>query len=140
MGYLDHIVISNVKIALEVLKNHDENFVSKPHSIVSKYVGFNLLNIAFASYGNHWCLLHKIYKSEVFTKMKFKNFELGWQDEVERMVENIIEYNKKRKFVEMRPIFHQLFSNDICQMLFGKVHKKSNSLWEIILVTFAIVY
>ncbi len=40
-------------MALEVLKNHDENFVSKLHSIVSKYVGFNLLNIVFAPYGDH---------------------------------------------------------------------------------------
>lgn len=96
MGYLDHVVISNVKMVLEVLKNHDENFVSKPHSIVSKYVGFNLLNIVFASYGDHWCLLHKMYAIEVFIKVKFKNFELRWQDEVACMVENIIEYNKKR--------------------------------------------
>jgi hypothetical protein len=53
LGYLDHIVISNVEMPFEVLKNHDENFVSKPHSIVSKYIGFNLLNIVFASYGDH---------------------------------------------------------------------------------------
>ncbi len=137
---MDHIVISNVEMPFEVLKNHDENFVSKPHSIVSKYIGFNLLNIVFASYGDHWRLLHKMYVIDTFTKVKFKNFELRWQDEVTRMVENIIEYNKKRKLVEMRPIFHQLFSNDICWMLFGKVHKKSNSFWEFFLMIFAIVF
>ncbi len=40
------------------------------------------------------------------------------------MVENIAKHNQERKPMKMRPIFHELTSNNICCMLFGKYHKK----------------
>jgi hypothetical protein len=53
LGYLDHIIISNAKMATEVLKILDANSASRPHMFASKYVGFDWSNIVFAPYGDH---------------------------------------------------------------------------------------
>jgi hypothetical protein len=43
LGYLDHIIISNAEMAMEVLKIFDVDFVSRPHNnmLASKYAGFD---------------------------------------------------------------------------------------------------
>jgi hypothetical protein len=46
------------------------------------------------------------------------------------MVENITKHSQEGKLLEMSPIFHWLTSNNICQMLFGQCHEKSNNIFE----------
>jgi hypothetical protein len=67
LGYMDHIVISNVEMAMEVLKIHDVDFASRLCTIVGKYASFDWSNIALSPYGDHWCLLHKICNTKLFT-------------------------------------------------------------------------
>ncbi len=39
LGYLDHVVISNVEMAMEVLKIFDAKFESMLHMLASNYMG-----------------------------------------------------------------------------------------------------
>ncbi len=126
LGYLNHIVISNGEMALEVLKTHDANFASRPSSIVGKYAGYEYSDIVFAPYGDNWRLLRKICVTELLTQARIKSFEPGRQEEVARMVENIAKHNQEGKPMKMRHIFHELTSNNICRMLFGKYREKSD--------------
>jgi cytochrome P450 len=125
LGYLNHIVISNAKMALEVLKIHDANFPSRPFSIIGKYASFEYFDVVFSPYGNNWCLLCKICAIELLTQAQLKTFELGCQEEVASMVKNIAKHNQQGKPMKMRPIFHEITSNNICYMLFGKYREKS---------------
>jgi hypothetical protein len=67
LGYMDHIVISNVEMAMEVLKIHDADFASRLCTIVGKYASFDWSNIALSPYGDHWRLLRKICNTKLFT-------------------------------------------------------------------------
>ncbi len=126
LGYLNHIVISNAEMALEVLKIHDVDFASRPSSIIGKYAGFEYFDVVFSPYGDNWRLLRKICATELLTQARLKTFELGRQEEVASMVENIAKHNQEGKPMKMRPIFHELTSNNICRMLFGKYREKSD--------------
>jgi len=128
LGYLDHIIISNVEMAMEVLKILDENFSSRPHMLASKYTGFDWSNIVFAPYGDHWHLLCKICIMNFFTKTRLKSFEPRHQNEMAYMVENIAKHREEGKLVEIRHIFHKLTMNNICQMFFGTRHENSNGI------------
>jgi len=39
--YLDHVIISNVEMAMEVLKICDVEFASRPHMLASDYMGLD---------------------------------------------------------------------------------------------------
>jgi len=41
LGYLGHIIISNVEMAMEVLKICDGEFTSRPHMFASNYMGLD---------------------------------------------------------------------------------------------------
>jgi hypothetical protein len=120
LGCLNQIVISNAEMAMEVLKNHDADFASRPLSVAAKHISFDWNNIVFTPYGDHWRLLRKIWTTKLLTKARLTSFELGRQEEVAYMVENIITHSQEGKLVEVKPILLQLITNNICRMLFGK--------------------
>ncbi|CAK9854903.1 unnamed protein product, partial [Sphagnum jensenii] len=128
LGFLDHIVVSNAEMAMEVLKVHDADFASRPPIIAGKYASFDWSNIGLASYGDHFRLLRKICATQLFTQARLNSFGPGRQEEMAYMVENIAKHSHGGKLVEIRPIFHQLTSNIICRMLFGTRREKSNDL------------
>jgi hypothetical protein len=75
LGYLNHVVISNAEMALEVLKIHDAYFVSRPSSIIGKYGGFEYFDVVFSPYGNNWRLLRKICVTKLLTQARLKTFQ-----------------------------------------------------------------
>jgi hypothetical protein len=128
LGCLDHIIVSNVDMAMEVLKIHDGDFASRPHMLANKYAGFDWSSIGFSKYGDHWRLLRKICVTKLFTQARLNSFQPRRQHEMACMVENIAKCSQGRKFVEMRPTFLQLTRNNICRMLFGEHPLKSNDI------------
>jgi hypothetical protein len=120
LGCLNQIVISNAEMAMEVLKNHDADFAFRPLSVAAKHISFDWNDIVLTPYGDHWRLLRKIWTTKLLTTTKLNSFELGRQEEVAYMVENIITHSQEGKLVEVKPILLQLITNNICRMLFGK--------------------
>ncbi len=128
LGYINHIVISNGEMAKEVLKVHDADFGSRPRSIISKYANFDWSDIVSSPCGDHWRLLRKICTTELLTQARLNNFQHERQDEAAYMVEEIAKHNQGwPQLVEMRPIFHQFTSNNICRMMFGARRKELKS-------------
>jgi hypothetical protein len=105
LGFLDHIVVSNAEMAMEVLKVHDADFASRPPTIADKCASFDWSNIGLASYGDQFCLLHKICATQLFTQARLNSFGPGRQEEMAYMVENIAKHSHGGKLVEIRPIF-----------------------------------
>ncbi len=128
LGCLDHIIVSNADMAMEVLKIHDGDFASRPRMLAGKYAGFDWSSIGFSEYGDHWRLLRKICATKLFTQERLNSFQHGRQHEMACMVENIAKCSQGGKFVEMRPILLQLTRNNICRMLFGERPQKSNDI------------
>jgi cytochrome P450 len=125
LGYIDHIVISNGEMAKEVLKVHDADFGSRPRFIIGKDASFDWSDISLSPCGDYWRLLRKICSTEFLTQARLNNFQCERQDEVAYMVEEITKHNQGRpQLVEMRPIFHEFTSNNICRMMFGARRKE----------------
>jgi hypothetical protein len=124
LGYLNQIVISNAEMAMEVLKIHDVDFASRPLLVGAKHLSFDWNDIILTPYGDTWHLLRKIWVTKLFTKTRLNHFELGRQEEVAYMVENITTHCQEGKLIAMKPIFLQLITNNICRMLFGKRHEQ----------------
>jgi flavonoid 3'-monooxygenase len=100
LGFIDHVVISNGEMTMDVLKVHDAKFTSRPLVIVGKYLGLNWSTITFSHYGDHWRLLHKIATTQFLTIARINNFESTCQEELGCTVENIAKHNHKRKLVD----------------------------------------
>nr|BBM89984.1 pimaradiene oxidase 1 [Calohypnum plumiforme] len=128
LGYLNHLVVSNAGMAREILKVHDAEFASRPHSTAGKYVGFDYKDIIFSPYGDHWRLLRKICTTELLTSARLSTFKAGRHDEVAKMVQSITERGRDGELVKMRPILHMLTSNNICRMLFGRRREATDNL------------
>jgi hypothetical protein len=124
LGYMTQIVISNAEMAMEVLKTHDVDFASRPLLVGAKHLSFDWNDIILTPYGDTWHLLRKIWVTKLFTKTRLNHFELGRQEGVAYMVENITTHCQEGKLVAMKPIFLQLITNNICRMLFGKHHEQ----------------
>jgi ribosomal protein L17 len=118
LGFVDHIIVSNSEMAMEFFKVHDAEFASRPKLLIGKYLGLDWSTIAFSN-GYHTRLLRKIATTELLTIARINSFEPRRQEELGCMVEKIVEHNQGRKLVNMREIFHELITNNICRMLFG---------------------
>jgi len=119
LGSVHHLIISNGEMAMEVLKVHDAEFASRPIVIAGKYLGLNWSTITFSHYGDHWRLLRKIAATQLLTVARINSFEPRRQEELGCMVESIAKHNEGGKVVNMRQIFHELTTNNLCRMLFG---------------------
>jgi cytochrome P450 len=119
LGFVDHIILSNSEMAMELFKVHDVEFASRPKIIIGKYLGLDWSTMFFSNYGDHWCLLRKIAATQLLTIARINSFEPRRQEELGCMVEKIIEHSQGGKPVDMRNIFRELMNNNICQMLFG---------------------
>jgi hypothetical protein len=65
LAFMDHVVISNGEMAMDVLKVHDVEFTSRPLMIVNKYLCLNWLPLPF-------CIMEII--SACFTRLPLHNF------------------------------------------------------------------
>ncbi len=108
MGYLDHIIISNVKMASEVLK--------KPWWKLCIWTLFNCKQISRFQFVEH-CICN-VWRSllPITQDIRYRNF---YKNEVQEFWAWVTRWSgtyggkhhwiqQKRKVVEMRPIFHQL--------------------------------
>jgi cytochrome P450 len=119
LGFVDHVILSNIEMAMELFKVHDAEFASRPKMIVGKYLGLDWSTITFSNYGDHWRLIRKIAAIELLTIARINSFEPRRQEELGCMVEKFVEHSQGGKFVDMKQIFHELTRNNICRMLFG---------------------
>jgi len=118
LGFVDHIIVSNSEMAMELCKVHDAEFASRPKLLIGKYLGLDWSTIGFSN-GDHWRLLRKIATTELLTIARINSFEPRRQEELGCMVEKIVEHSQGGKLVDMKQIFHELITNNICRMLFG---------------------
>jgi cytochrome P450 len=129
LGEVPTLVVSNARMAREVLKTHDAVFASRPLLKVANILAYNHHDLAFAPYGEQWRALRKITNLHVLSSKRivhtFKNLR---EEEVLFMV-NRIERDAAASpdgSINMRNTFYKFTNDIICHMMTGKSFRKDN--------------
>ncbi|XP_078169584.1 (+)-menthofuran synthase-like [Carex rostrata] len=127
LGEIPTLVVSNARMAREVLRTHDAVFASRPLLKVATILAYNHHDLAFAPYGEQWRSLRKITNMHVLSsKRVVQTFKHLREEEVLFMV-NKIEKDSAASpegIVNMRNTFYKFTNDIICHMMTGKSFRK----------------
>ncbi|KAF2282239.1 hypothetical protein GH714_043880 [Hevea brasiliensis] len=74
LGRVPTVVVSSAKAAREVLKTHDLDCCSRPHTTGFRRLTRNYLDIGFSPYGDNWRQMRKIFLLEFFSLKRVQSF------------------------------------------------------------------
>lgn len=74
LGELDFLIVSSIDVANQVVKTHDVNFANRPTGLVPESLMYNLIDIVFSPYGDHWRQLRKICTQELLSARRVQSF------------------------------------------------------------------
>ena len=121
------LVVSNARMAREVLKTHDAIFASRPLLGVVNILAYNHHDLVFAPYGEQWRSLRKIANMHLLSsKRVVHTFKHLREEEVLFMVNKIEKEatTSTEGIVNMRNTFYKFTNDFICHMMMGKSFRK----------------
>ncbi|KAK9725889.1 hypothetical protein RND81_05G175800 [Saponaria officinalis] len=125
-----NIVVSNSRLAKEVLKTHDYELANRQRTMSQANFTKNGMDLTWANYGPHYVKVRKICALELFTNKKIEALRFIREDEVSSMVNSI---HKKcimnTVTLTIRKHLMDVALNHITRITFGK--KFINSKEEI---------
>ncbi|XP_021276964.1 flavonoid 3'-monooxygenase-like [Herrania umbratica] len=89
------VVASSADMAKQFLKNHDQNFASRPRTAAGKHTTYNYKNITWAPYGPYWRQGRKIYLNELFSSKRLESFEYIRVEEMRALVSCLYGFSGK---------------------------------------------
>ncbi|KAK6273696.1 hypothetical protein POUND7_010779 [Theobroma cacao] len=89
------VVASSADMAKQFLKNHDQNFASRPQTAAGKHTTYNYKNITWAPYGPYWRQGRKIYLNELFSSKRLESFEYIRVEEMRAFVSRLYGFSGK---------------------------------------------
>ncbi|KAK3039894.1 hypothetical protein RJ639_028287, partial [Escallonia herrerae] len=121
LGQIPTIVVSSPETAKEVLKTHDLECCSRPHSCGPKRLSYNLLDVAFGPYSDYWREMRKLCVVELFTVHRVRSFSSVREEEVTRLINSLSQVSNSPVQVDEK-IF-SLTNATICKIAFGKSYE-----------------
>lgn len=82
LGEADFIIVSSPEAAEQIMKVHDINFASRPHSLGSEIVFYNNSDMVFLPYGDQWRKLRKVCITELLSMKRVQKFRSIREEEV----------------------------------------------------------
>uniref|UniRef100_A0A804JCU6 Uncharacterized protein n=1 Tax=Musa acuminata subsp. malaccensis TaxID=214687 RepID=A0A804JCU6_MUSAM len=119
LGHVPAVVVSSAASAEQVLRTHDLECCSRPHTISTAKLSFGGSDVAFAPYGSHWRDLRKICVTELFATKKITSFRPVREDEVERTMESIRSRAPNTVVINLSEELLSLTANITCRTAFG---------------------
>ncbi|KAK1380655.1 Cytochrome P450-dependent monooxygenase-like protein [Heracleum sosnowskyi] len=89
LGEISAIVISNPRVAKEVLRTNDLCFADRPELILGKIILANCRDIVLALYGDYWRQMRKICTLELLSSHKVRSFRFIREDEAWQLIQSI---------------------------------------------------
>ncbi|KAL3642137.1 hypothetical protein CASFOL_012952 [Castilleja foliolosa] len=121
------IVVSNARLAIEVLKTHDLAFCSRPKSLAQQRLTYNGSDIIFSPYNDYWREVRKITVMNLFSFKKLQSFRPIREDEISRLMKKISGCASSDKAVDLSKTTISLGSTLICRIAFGKRYDEQGS-------------
>ncbi|KAL2499625.1 Cytochrome [Abeliophyllum distichum] len=115
------VVVSSSTVVEECFTKNDIVLANRPHSLKSKYLGYNYTSIVSAPYGEHWRNLRRFSTVEIFSSSRLNMFLSIRQDEIKLLLQKLYR-NSRSDFakVELKSLFSELSFNIIMRMVAGK--------------------
>lgn len=89
MGSRPTLIVSNDKMAKELLRAHDQAFASRPMLAAGKHFGYNYSSVVFSS-GAHFVRMKKIYTHELLSPSKVELLSSFRMEEVRVLLANLV--------------------------------------------------
>ncbi|KAL9147223.1 hypothetical protein ABFS82_13G159600 [Erythranthe guttata] len=74
IGELSAVVVSTPSAAKQVMKTHDINSASRPHTVATEIFTYGGASISFSDYGDYWRQLRKISTLELLSNKRVSSF------------------------------------------------------------------
>ncbi|GFP83114.1 cytochrome p450 83b1 [Phtheirospermum japonicum] len=127
LGSKPLIVVSNARLAKEVLKTHDLAFCSRPKSLAQQKLTYNGSDIIFSPYNDYWREVRKITVMNLFSVKKLQSFRPIREDEMSRLMAKISGRASANQAVDLSETSISLGSTFICRIAFGKRYDEQGS-------------
>ncbi|KAK7306938.1 hypothetical protein VNO77_39581 [Canavalia gladiata] len=127
IGFKPAIVISNSKLAKEVLKDHDLDVCSRPPSLGQQKLSYNGLEMIFSPYNDYWREIRKTCVVHFFSSKRISSFSHVRKSEVKLMIEKIRGHVCSSKVTNLSEIIMSATSAIICRIAFGRKYDEEGS-------------
>ncbi|PIN27030.1 Cytochrome P450 CYP2 subfamily [Handroanthus impetiginosus] len=117
LGSVPTLVVSSPNMAQEIFKNHDLIFSGRPPLYAVKRITYDLSDISFAPYGDHWREVRKIVVLELMTVKRVQSFANIRAEEVALMIDSI--KSSGRNPVDLSSLVFSLSNNVVSRVSFG---------------------
>ncbi|XP_065860594.1 cytochrome P450 71A1-like [Euphorbia lathyris] len=118
------LVVSSVKLAQEILKNHDVTFAGRPRTRAMDSIFYGCTDIAFSPYGEYWRQVKKIAVLELLSQKRVQSYQSVREELVTDMLEKVRVSSAKGATVDLSDMFHSLSNNMICRTALGRIYER----------------
>ncbi|PIN23067.1 hypothetical protein CDL12_04196 [Handroanthus impetiginosus] len=133
-GSVPTLVVSSPNMAQEIFKNHDLIFLGRPPLYAVKRITYDLSDISFAPYGDHWREVRKIVVLELMTVKRVQSFANIRAEEAALMIDHI--KSSGRNPVDLSSLVFSLSNNVVSRVAFSTTNcidrGKNNRFQEIL--------
>ncbi|WCJ40677.1 cytochrome P450 family 71 subfamily B polypeptide 23 [Euphorbia peplus] len=117
LGEISAVVISNPKMAQEVMKTHDLIFANRPELLAAKIITYGGKDIVFSPLGEYWKQMKRVCLVELLGPKRVESFRGLREDETEKFIQSI--RLSTGKPINLTERVFQLINDVICKAAFG---------------------
>ncbi|XP_050215117.1 premnaspirodiene oxygenase-like [Mercurialis annua] len=126
MGEISSVVVSDAKMAKEVLKTHDLKFAQRPQLLVAQIVIYDGKDIAFSPYGEYYKQIKKISSTELLGPKRVQAFASLRENEVDKLIDSV--RRSVGKPMDFGENVYRLTNVIICKAAFGEECKEQDAV------------
>ncbi|XP_065879200.1 cytochrome P450 71A1-like [Euphorbia lathyris] len=123
-GQAPTLVVSSVKLAQDILKNHDVTFAGRPRTRAMDSIFYGCTDIAFSPYGEYWRQVKKIAVLELLSQKRVQSYQFVREELVTDMLEKVRVSSGEGVTVDLSDMFLSLSNNMICRTALGRIYER----------------
>ncbi|XLU46298.1 hypothetical protein S245_041112, partial [Arachis hypogaea] len=128
LGLRPCLVVSNSKMAQEVLKTHDIEFCGRPSFLAQNKISYNRIEIAFSAYNDSWKAIKKICITHFLNSSSVSKFSSIRQFEVNQMIKEISIQASSKSVTNLNDAILSLTNTIISRIAFGRSYKDDKGI------------
>lgn len=110
------VVVSNAKVAKQVMKTHDLNFCYRPQFGSSDYFLYKSSYFITAPYGPYWRFMKKLCATQLLSSSQLGRFMHIREQEIEKLLKSLVVCSCEGKSTDLSLDLTGLTNNILCRM------------------------
>jgi flavonoid 3'-monooxygenase len=120
MGSRPTLIVSNDKMARELLRVHDNIFASRPLLSTGKHFGYNYTSVVFSPSGANFVRMKKIYTHELLSPSKVELLSSLRMEEVRVLLGDLLQQSSANGVVNVTSLVFKANLNLMGRIIFSK--------------------